>query len=61
MVAPLIPSRKSIVASQKIKKGDYLTENNLTTKRPSTGRSPMMWDDLIGSIAERDYKIDDIV
>lgn len=57
----LIPSRKSIVASQKIKKGDYLTENNLTTKRPSTGRSPMMWDDLIGSIAERDYKIDDIV
>lgn len=39
---------KSIVASMAIKKGDILTEENLTTKRPGTGISPMKWDDIVG-------------
>ena len=53
--------RKSIVASQKIKKGDYLSSKNITTKRPGTGKSPMLWDEVIGSVAAKDYKIDEII
>lgn len=48
--------RKSIMASRPIKKGDLFTEENLTVKRPGTGLSPMMWDDLLGGKAGRDYE-----
>ena len=37
-------ARKSIVASQNIKKGEVFTEENLTVKRPGDGISPMIWD-----------------
>lgn len=57
----MVASRKSIVASQAIKKGDYLSSNNITTKRPGTGKSPMLWDEVIGSVAVKDYKIDEII
>jgi len=53
--------RKSIVAKTNIKKGEIFTEYNLTIKRPATGKSPMIWDDLIGKIATKDYKIDEIL
>ena len=43
--------RKSLVASQDIKKGDLLTDENITVKRPGNGINPMKWDDVIGSIA----------
>jgi len=54
-------ARKSIVASKSIKKGEIFTENNLTTKRPGTGISPMEWDSIIGKVAKRDYQIDDLL
>ena len=54
-------ARKSIVASKSIKKGEFFTENNLTTKRPGTGLSPMEWDYIIGKVAKRDYQIDDLL
>ena len=57
----IIVSRKSIVASQLIKKGEPFTEMNLTTKRPATGISPMKWDEIIGTIAQKDYKQDDLI
>ena len=56
-----IASRKSIVASQKIKKGEYLSLTNITTKRPGNGRNPMSWDDVIGSVADKDYQPDEII
>jgi N,N'-diacetyllegionaminate synthase len=53
--------RKSIVASQEIRKGDMLTDKNITVKRPGNGVSPMQWDDVIGMMAIKDYKIDDLI
>jgi N,N'-diacetyllegionaminate synthase len=54
-------ARKSIVACQPIKVGEVFTENNLTTKRPGTGVSPMEWDRIIGAKANRDYLIDELI
>jgi len=54
-------ARKSIVARKPIKKGELFTENNLTVKRPGNGISPMEWDDVIGSKANIDYKIDQTI
>lgn len=51
--------RKSIVAKCKIKKGDYFSKENLTTKRPGNGISPMEWEKILGTRAERDYKEDE--
>jgi N,N'-diacetyllegionaminate synthase len=52
-------ARKSIVASCDIQKGDIFSENNITTKRPGTGLSPMNWDRVIGSKATRNYSPDE--
>jgi len=54
-------ARKSIVASQSIKKGDKLSSKNITTKRPGTGISPMKLDAIIGTPAKRDYQMDDLI
>ena len=53
--------RKSIVASKKINKGEILTEDNITVKRPGNGISPMKWDSLIGSAASKDYDEDELI
>jgi len=53
--------RKSIVAASDIKKGEVFTEKNIAVKRPGTGISPMRWDDVIGSISQKDYKEDDLI
>ncbi len=53
--------RKSIVAAANIKRGDKYTEKNITTKRPATGISPMLWDEIIGKTADRDYKVDEMI
>lgn len=52
-------ARKSIVASRNIKKGEILTEENITTKRPGTGISPMLWDIIIDTEAVKDFKEDE--
>ena len=54
-------ARKSIVAKVPIKKGQIFTEENLCTKRPGTGISPMNWDKLIGQEAKKDFSIDDLI
>lgn len=54
-------ARKSIVAGKKIKKGDILTEDNLSVKRPGNGISPMKWDNVIGKNATRDYEEDELI
>lgn len=53
--------RKSIVAKYAIKKGEVFSEENLVTKRPGTGVSPMKWNEIIGTVAGRDYKEDDLI
>ncbi len=54
-------ARKSIVASRDIKKGEILTPNNITTKRPGNGISPMKWDSVIGTTAIRDFNYDQLI
>lgn len=54
-------ARKSIVAACSIKKGELLTENNLTVKRPGTGLSPMLWENVIGTTAIKDYEEEDLI
>jgi N,N'-diacetyllegionaminate synthase len=54
-------ARKSLVAKLPIKVGEVLSSLNVTTKRPGTGISPMRWDEMIGKLAERDYKEDELI
>ena len=54
-------ARKSIVAATPISKGDLLTEENLTVKRPGGGISPMLWDKVVGTTATRDYLPDEMI
>lgn len=54
-------ARKSIVASRSIKQGEVFSEDNLTTKRPGTGISPMKWYEVIGKVAPRDFSEDEII
>lgn len=54
-------ARKSIVAAHPIKKGEILSEENLTVKRPGIGISPMQWDEIVGTIAIRDYNEDELI
>ena len=53
--------RKSIVANKDIQKGDLLTDKNIIVKRPGYGISPMKWDGIIGTVATKNYKIDDLI
>lgn len=54
-------ARKSIVAVHDIKAGDLFTEDNITVKRPGDGISPMMWDEVIGKCAKRDFQEDELI
>ena len=54
-------ARKSIVAKVPIKAGELLTVDNITTKRPGTGINPMMWNDVIGTRAVRDFEEDELI
>ena len=54
-------ARKSIVARCNIKQGELFSEKNITSKRPGTGLSPMLWDDVIGKSACCDFSIDELI
>lgn len=54
-------ARKSIVAKCSIKKGEIFTDQNITTKRPGEGISPMRWKEVTGSAAKRDFKEDELI
>ena len=53
--------RKSIVAKKDIKKGEVFSDSNLDIKRPGTGLTPMIWDELIGSRATKDFHMDELI
>ena len=44
-----------------ITKGEILTEENITTKRPGNGISPMKWHEVLGTKAIRDFKEDELI
>lgn len=54
-------ARKSIVAACPIKKGEHLTEQNLTVKRPGAGISPMKWEEVIGTKAIKDFDEEELI
>lgn len=54
-------ARKSIVAARNIKSGEVLTEENITVKRPGTGISPMQWENVLGTVAIRDFAEDELI
>lgn len=60
-MANRIVARKSIIARKPVAKGEILTEENITTKRPGNGLSPMMWHEVLGTAAVRDFKEDELI
>ena len=54
-------ARKSLVASKIIKAGEIFSDQNITTKRPGTGISPMRWDEINGRTALRDFAADELI
>lgn len=53
--------RKSIVARRDIRRGEAFTEENITTKRPGNGISPMRWFEVLGTEAPRDFRADEAI
>jgi N-acetylneuraminate synthase len=54
-------ARKSLVASENIKKGDYFTLDNLTTKRPGSGISAIHFGNYLGKKSKHSYSKDDLI
>lgn len=54
-------ARKSIVAARDIRAGEILTAENITVKRPGNGISPMLWDEVVGRTAPRDFCYDELI
>jgi len=52
-------ARKSIVASRTIQIGEMFSLDNITTKRPGDGISPMRFGEVMKLSATREYKKDD--
>ena len=50
---------KRIIAKEPIKKGDILSENNLTLLRSSDGIPAKFWDLVVNRLARRDYQKDE--
>lgn len=53
--------RKSLVAAKPICAGEQFTAENVTAKRPGTGISPMRWDEVMGRVAARDFREDELI
>lgn len=54
-------SRRSIVSTKDIKKGDVITPDAITFKRPGTGISPALIDDVVGKTASVDISTDSLI
>lgn len=53
--------RKSLVAIRAIKAGEPFSSDNVGTKRPGSGISPMRWDEVMARSAKRDFSIDELI
>jgi N-acetylneuraminate synthase len=54
-------ARKSVVAAIDIHAGEVFGEQNITVKRPGTGISPQHYWRLLGTVAKRDYRADELL
>ncbi len=54
-------AQKSLVALQKIQKGDILTSENMGIKRPGNGLAPKFYWLFLGTKADRDYEEDELI
>lgn len=53
--------RKSLVAQKKIKVGEKFTRDNITSKRPGYGISPMFINKVLGKKAKKIFLVDDLI
>jgi len=54
-------ARKSLIATQVIKKGDKFTADNMNAQRPGCGISPMRYWDYLDHIALKDYQLGELI
>lgn len=54
-------ARRSIVASRDIKKGEEISDDDITFKRPGTGIYPSKIDEVIGKVAKEDIPEDTLL
>lgn len=57
----MVAARRSIVARRRIPKGHIISEDDICTKRPASGLSPMLWDKVVGTKAMRDFEKDEMI
>lgn len=53
--------RKSLVAGKAITSGSIISADMLEIKRPGNGISPTRWDEVVGSVAKKDYQIGELI
>lgn len=53
--------RKSLVAHCNIEQNEVITADKIAIKRPGTGISPMRWDEVVGSLAKKNYSKDELL
>ena len=54
-------ARKSLVTLKPVRRGEQFTPDNLGSKRPGTGISPLYFWDILGTAARRDYAADELL
>lgn len=54
-------ARKSLVAIRPICAGEILSAENMGAKRPGIGLSPMLWDEVVGRVAIKDFALDELI
>ena len=54
-------ARKSLTAKRPITKGEILSVDNVTAKRPGSGLSPMVWLKVKGQKAKRNFTQDELI
>lgn len=54
-------ARRSLVAINKINKGDLFTTKNIGCKRPGHGISPVYFWDFLDTLSEHDYEKDELI
>jgi N,N'-diacetyllegionaminate synthase len=59
--ANMAVTRKSLVASEHIREGEVFTSMNIAAKRPGSGLSPMLWDEVLGQNATRAYAPNEMI
>ncbi len=53
--------RKSLVAACALVKGDVITADKIAIRRPGGGIPPARWDDVVNSIAQKNYEKGDLI